>query len=1393
MNNFFYKGNGSKRTKKRKINEEAFPFQEEDQRPEQLLLLPSLQQALESSSSIGAIEKEKESESSKGFNNLKALDSEDEDTVFISPNSGKIDRVSQSSGNFLNSSQNSFVSPTSLRNLRLFDPTESPMSRSQKGGLRKVYSLSSTAYPGQQTQIPMPLGKPFTNRSILETFLQVEEEIFDPLCFSLPPSLGEEITERQKEIASDWPLAVVPPPFSSKDTEKEIRERCLVQAQISNGAQMIIKMLLQGDIAVAMQFAMDIYALSTRAVTLLNRERVNILIPNSKFALDLENVEVLTPAIKELLASYRSFAAIQNFFQAGGERSPSLPPSYRIKPTTPSQIPSTSNHQRSKVQKKRINSSKHSSTGFKVYYQTSSEPQTFQEDSGDRTTSGEGEAPIPTGGARAIGDRFPPNRREDKGLLPSVGEDVWWKRVCREGSNLILEERKEGETRKRKRFISGNKTGKERERGFWKSSSGRVERENSGTDKEEGRQLVEPIIRRAKTSIDEIQKDLRLQEIKRMSRDEILQDGRLNVGSRYNHQRRLGHVGGSHQCLQSLGGASGSKRFFSFPISREDLCIQSDAIWAFTKPFLLHQVNEVSSDIHQRALEGSYSNLHGRHSYSSSGQDVPTGEYFSDSGLSSILGPDSELREVRIESQTRHRISRMEMEPPLRGGYNDKGEESGDGSSLQTLGTCLCKQENSQDKEVCKLSRVPEFPAVTVSSCESIYEKSLQYLDSSTEESESELDRESSTSDQQQSRDKMVETEYFTKRSISASQVNVSGSHIDNRRLKDRMGRRSESSGRTIYHVRPIFSRDKSPVLKLQGDHGGLIGPKVFSFDSKQKGDKVFVDSYRQPDDGSHSEENKGKTAIAATSKEDLLFVDKEKDSNNSTTSPRNRERECGLVEQVGSSRRLSVRQRRLPKRFKNFTGFPDSRLFLDNSQSSSSSLCNSDTMRFSDDNRCVQLQLGGGDTLSPSSNSSNYEVSENNNSGQGTGSYSDPGLARSTVMAVVNSTHSKESSSRGKFSSVVSRFSVEEDESQAPTREDDYVSHFLETISPEFFRVAMKWILDIVSCRTLDMRVIIRYLQSFGKEALRRKLRGYVIFQKYCSSKNISIQMILNQDPIKLLTDFILSLQQMGLSEYVIADSRHAISTFLEDMLGKSGVSKNKLVSTLVIPRYLHVPRKARYSEAWDISLLFAYYRSRPPNNSLNDYDVMIKAVILILVFTACRPREVVNILADKIQHIAISKSLLIPTVVKSHRNTITNLQVQSLPDVQICPVSAISEWLERKKKFLNPSVFLYTQSGNPLRYAQLLSPPIRTVLTAAGVPPQFRPYSIKHAVISALFHLGCSRAEVNLFTGHSELADTAPAFYLKSIHRWPGFLLAEAPLGSPEALPTSGSLERK
>jgi hypothetical protein len=136
--------------------------------------------------------------------------------------------------------------------------------------------------------------------------------------------MSEEIALRQKEISSDWPLLIIPSHTDSKE-DKDLYDKSIIQAQISNASQMAIRMLLKKDLLAAIRSLMDIYALSTRAATLLNNERIEIRLPGAKNLLDFEQGDVVRPAAKEALSSYKSFTTMQSFFRDGGTFSPTKP------------------------------------------------------------------------------------------------------------------------------------------------------------------------------------------------------------------------------------------------------------------------------------------------------------------------------------------------------------------------------------------------------------------------------------------------------------------------------------------------------------------------------------------------------------------------------------------------------------------------------------------------------------------------------------------------------------------------------------------------------------------------------------------------------------------------------------------------------------------------------------------------------------------------------------------------------------------------------------------------------------------------------------------------------------------------------------------------------------
>ena len=65
--------------------------------------------------------------------------------------------------------------------------------------------------------------------------------------------------------------------------------------------------------------------------------------------------------------------------------------------------------------------------------------------------------------------------------------------------------------------------------------------------------------------------------------------------------------------------------------------------------------------------------------------------------------------------------------------------------------------------------------------------------------------------------------------------------------------------------------------------------------------------------------------------------------------------------------------------------------------------------------------------------------------------------------------------------------------------------------------------------------------------------------------------------------------------------------------------------------------------------------------------------------------------------------------------------------------------------------------------------------LLGEAGIPSEYTAYSIRHALITALFEKGLKEVEVNAYTGHSNNTHTALTHYFHLDGKWVGSELAE------------------
>ena len=64
---------------------------------------------------------------------------------------------------------------------------------------------------------------------------------------------------------------------------------------------------------------------------------------------------------------------------------------------------------------------------------------------------------------------------------------------------------------------------------------------------------------------------------------------------------------------------------------------------------------------------------------------------------------------------------------------------------------------------------------------------------------------------------------------------------------------------------------------------------------------------------------------------------------------------------------------------------------------------------------------------------------------------------------------------------------------------------------------------------------------------------------------------------------------------------------------------------------------------------------------------------------------------------------------------------------------------------------------------------------LGEAGIPPEYTAYSIRHALITALFDMNLSEVDVNAYTGHTNNARTGLTHYFHLDGKWAGTDLAQ------------------
>jgi integrase len=205
----------------------------------------------------------------------------------------------------------------------------------------------------------------------------------------------------------------------------------------------------------------------------------------------------------------------------------------------------------------------------------------------------------------------------------------------------------------------------------------------------------------------------------------------------------------------------------------------------------------------------------------------------------------------------------------------------------------------------------------------------------------------------------------------------------------------------------------------------------------------------------------------------------------------------------------------------------------------------------------------------------------------------------------------------------------------------------------------------------------------------------------------------------------------------------------------------------------------KRHYDDIWEIDdLIHLIRRTLAEHEALPDEEMQTKAMVSLMIFSACRLSEISRVTVPATQ--GEEGCFTATTIMKQKQAIIQPLRVYTLSDSAVCPVRALTAWDERRKRLHPPPYFFFNLTTRRHIRQSAVSAAFRGLMQRAGVPERFKGYSIKHAVITKLFRLGMPEEQIISF-GRWKPGSTVPRtyYYIASTKpQWPGGqILAPAP----------------
>jgi hypothetical protein len=341
------------------------------------------------------------------------------------------------------------------------------------------------------------------------------------------------------------------------------------------------------------------------------------------------------------------------------------------------------------------------------------------------------------------------------------------------------------------------------------------------------------------------------------------------------------------------------------------------------------------------------------------------------------------------------------------------------------------------------------------------------------------------------------------------------------------------------------------------------------------------------------------------------------------------------------------------------------------------------------------------------------------------------------------------------------------------------YGAAVVQAVRDERHRPGMAFVVEECRFAGLSEKYLTWWLDKMGDSTRRKRLHGWRMWQDYCMENEYGpAEMWRFKNVVMVVSEFLASLEVVDTPLYLIKEALTAVKAMFEIVNASlyQQLNKSQMIGDVLRASTTGVKKVSKYRTIWKLEILLDYIQKGPPSERLDWFSLMARAAAVFMIFIPCRPIGTWRIDPGSERRSEDGKSVEVQAKEKTnHGKGTTALILRAGPSPNLCPLTVYRILKsEAVRKGLVDTLW-GSKSGVPYKQASALSRLLKGLLCAAGVPSQYAAYSIRHALITALFDRGLKETEVNAYTGHSNNARTALTHYFHLDDNWVGKRLLE------------------